>query len=78
MMVGSCGASLPTEEEHRDMHGKRVVCGRTCRARVNIVRSQVHLRAERYRVRAVRKRGGDMDEGTAGAQMALAGQKDRP
>ena len=35
LMVGSCGAVLPTEEEHRDMHGKRVVCGRTCRARVH-------------------------------------------
>ena len=28
LMVGGCGDVHSTEEEHRDMHGKRFVCGR--------------------------------------------------
>ena len=36
LMVGSCGAVLPSEEEHTDMHGKRFVWGRGCRARTNV------------------------------------------
>ena len=36
LMVGSCGAVHPTPEEHTDMHGKRFVWGRTCRARTNV------------------------------------------
>ena len=30
LMVGTCGAGLPTEEEHTGMHGKRFVWGPMC------------------------------------------------